>query len=167
MEKDTDKAILDGLQAWKDKEQNMAAYFSPAAMKSREALTLKLDHYRELNASNAGDKSLLRGVLQAEIRNIEKQLRPNWLARQIERAAYNLSQGFKAFAEWAKPRVVEEKPSLFKAPVVTKELPQLKVEQVLRVAAKQEDKRQLLKKAQKNSLLPKRNQQKPKGLSVR
>jgi hypothetical protein len=184
MEKDTDKAILDGLQAWREREQNLAGYFSPAAMKSREALTLKLDHYRELNAANAGGKSLLRGVLQAEIKNIERQLRPNWLLRQSERLSYNIGQGFKAFAEWVRPKVVEEKASLFKAPEArkevtvegalktqarerSKELPTLKVDQVLRVAAKQEDKRLLMKKSRKNDLLPKKTQQKSKSLSVR
>jgi len=184
MEKDTDKAILDGLKAWQEREQSLSGYFSPSAMKSREALTLKLDHYRELNAANAGGKSLLRGVLQAEIRNIEKQLRPNWLLRQAERLSYNVGQGMKAFAEWVRPKAVEERASMFKAPEArkevvvegalktqqrerSKELPTLKVGQVLRVAAKQEDKRLLLKKEHKNNLLPKKTQQKSKSLSVR
>lgn len=184
MEKDTDKAIMEGLQAWKEREQNLAGYFSPAAMKSRQALSLKLGHYRELSAVNAGGKSLLRGVLQAEIRTIEKQLRPNWLMRQMERVGYNIGQGAKAFAAWLKPKVVEEKVALFRAPEVTKkvsleaglkararertkELPTLKVDQVLKVAAKQEGKRQLLKKERRNELLPKKSKQKSGSLSVR
>ena len=48
-----------------------------------------------------------------------------------------------------------------------KELPQLKVEHVLKVAAKQEDKRQLLKKTRKNDLLPKKTNHKQKSLTVR
>jgi len=48
-----------------------------------------------------------------------------------------------------------------------KEPQQLKVNDVLRVADLQKEKRQLLKKGQRNDLLPKKNKQKAKSLSVR
>lgn len=179
-----DKAIVDGLNAWREKEQKLSEYFSPAAMKSKEALGLKLEHYRELGRDNAGGKSLLRGVLQAEIRTMEKQLRPNWLARQAERLTYNVAQVFKAFAAWLRPTPVEEKASLFKAPEArkevvvegtlktqakekTRELPSLNVKNILKVAGRQEDKRLLLKNEPKQALLPKKTQRKGKGLGLK
>ena len=180
MIKDKYAAILKGLQEWREKEQKLGDYFSPAAMKSREALKLKLDSYRALNVQHSGGKSLLLGVLQAEIRHMEKQLHPNWLVRQMERVSYMAGRAVTALREWMKPQVIIEKPAMLKVVQVAKDqtqvaakeqavvkgLPQLNVKDVLSIADRQKEKRLLLKKEQKNNLLPKKNKQKSRSLSV-
>ncbi len=170
MNKDKDAAIMRGLQEWRGKEQKLGDYFSPAAMKNRVAVKLKLDSYRDLNVRHSGGKSLLLGVLRAEIRNMEKQLHPNWLVRQVERLSFNAGRVVTALRDWMNPQEVIEKPAMFRTAEIrkdlTQELPQLNVRDVLRVADQQKEKRLLLKTERKNNLLPKKNQQKSRSLNL-
>ncbi len=173
MNEDKDAAIVRGLQEWKEREQKLRDYFTPSAMKSLEFMKLKLDHLRGLNRQQSGgERSLLLGVLRAEIKIMEKHLHPNWFARQAERVSMVAGRVLKAFASWAKPTLVDtEKSVLFKAPAVVREQAKkveqpLRIDNVLRVVSKQEKKGLLLKKERKNDLLPKRKQHKSKSLSL-
>ena len=88
--------VLEGMQEWQTKEQNIADLFSPEATSTRYFQKLKLDQLHELSRSIKNptkDEKIMLRILDGEIDRLERRLYPNLLVRilvHLERAIRNI-----------------------------------------------------------------------------
>jgi len=86
-----DSKLLQEIKAFQEQQKSLHAYFTPEALKSREVKQHTLDSYRAMYQQHSGEKGVAMRVLKAEIRGLEKDLYPNWIVRQVQKAALLLS----------------------------------------------------------------------------
>jgi len=81
--------LYEALEAWKNREQNLARLFSDTSLQSRPFLKSKLKHFRELNDTYGRRKELKGDVglnlVRGEINLIERQLYPRLMERLLRK----------------------------------------------------------------------------------
>lgn len=90
--------VIEGMQRWKEKEQQIAELFSVQATKTRYFEKLKLDHYYELARSIRNptrDEKMMKRILEGEIDRLAHRLYPSPLVRFIASVIRVLKALFK------------------------------------------------------------------------
>lgn len=88
--------VIEGMQDWLKREENMACLFSPNTLRTRYFQQIKLDYLRELQGQvlkdAAKDERMTLRILKGEMRDIERWLYKHPLERLLRRLGRTLKK---------------------------------------------------------------------------
>lgn len=91
--------VVDGMQEWLQREENISRLFSPATLGTRYFKELKLDYlrdlHRQLRQDASKDERMTLRILKGERKMLEKSLYPNRLIRLAKSIYKTVRQSFQ------------------------------------------------------------------------